>query len=30
MEVESLITKGISFVTEEYVPAKLAAKDWIE
>ncbi|MHC4870055.1 MAG: DNA topoisomerase IV subunit A [Planctomycetota bacterium] len=29
MEVESLITKGISFVTEEYVPAKLAAKDWI-
>jgi len=30
MEVESLITKGISFVTEEYVPAKLKAKDWID
>ncbi|MEY3023216.1 MAG: DNA topoisomerase IV subunit A [Phycisphaerales bacterium] len=30
MEVESLITKGISFVTESYVPQKLAEKDWIE
>ncbi len=30
MEVESLITKGISFVTEEYMPAKLKAKDWID
>ncbi|HMN95046.1 MAG TPA: DNA topoisomerase IV subunit A [Phycisphaerales bacterium] len=30
MEVESLITKGISFVTEEYVPQKLAAKDWLD
>ena len=30
MEVESLITKGISFVTETYVPQKLSEKDWIE
>ncbi len=30
MEVESLITKGISFVTETYVPQKLAERDWIE
>lgn len=30
MEVESLITKGISFVTETYVPQKLAEKDWID
>ena len=29
MEVESLITKGISFVTETYVPQKLSEKDWI-
>jgi DNA topoisomerase VI subunit A len=30
MEVESLITKDISFVTEEYVPQRLKAKDWLE
>jgi len=29
MEVESLITKDISYVTEEYVPARLAAEDWL-
>jgi len=30
MEVESLITKDISYVTEEYVPSRLKAKDWLE
>jgi DNA topoisomerase VI subunit A len=30
MEVESLITKDISYVTEEYVPERLAAKDWLD
>ncbi len=30
MEVESLITKDISYVTEEYVPQRLAAKDWLD
>jgi len=30
MEVESLITKDISYVTEEYVPARLKAKDWLD
>jgi DNA topoisomerase-6 subunit A len=30
MEVESLITKGISFVTETYVPQKLRDEDWID
>ena len=29
MEVESLITKDISYVTEEYVPQRLADKDWL-
>lgn len=29
MEVESLITKDISYVTEEYVPARLAEEDWL-
>src|SRR5215213_4956594 len=29
MEVESLITKDISYVTEEYVPMRLKAKDWL-
>lgn len=29
MEVESLITKDISYVTEEYVPARLRAEDWL-
>ncbi|HWB20942.1 MAG TPA: DNA topoisomerase IV subunit A [Phycisphaerales bacterium] len=30
MEVESLITKDISYVTEQYVPQRLKAKDWLE
>ncbi|MBA4029032.1 MAG: DNA topoisomerase VI [Planctomyces sp.] len=30
MEVESLITKDISYVTEEYVPQRLKAQDWLE
>lgn len=30
MEVESLITKNISYVTEVYVPERLKAKDWID
>jgi DNA topoisomerase-6 subunit A len=30
MEVEAMITKGISYVTEEYVPQRLRAKDWLD
>lgn len=30
MEVESLITKDISYVTEEYVPERLAKRDWLD
>lgn len=30
MEVESLITKDISYVTEVYVPQRLKAKDWLD
>ncbi|MEO6435071.1 MAG: DNA topoisomerase IV subunit A [Tepidisphaeraceae bacterium] len=30
MEVESLITKDISYVTEEYVPQRLKRKDWLD
>jgi DNA topoisomerase VI subunit A len=30
MEVEGLITKDISYVTEEYVPQRLKAKDWLD
>ncbi len=30
MEVESLITKDISYVTEEYVPQRLKDKDWLD
>ena len=30
MEVESLITKDISYVTEEYVPQRLKDQDWLE
>jgi len=30
MEVESLITKDISYVTETYVPARLAARDFLD
>lgn len=30
MEVESLITKDISYVTETYVPERLKAKEWLD
>jgi DNA topoisomerase-6 subunit A len=30
MEVESMIKKGISFVTETYVPEKLKRKEWLD
>ncbi|MBI3463755.1 MAG: DNA topoisomerase IV subunit A [Planctomycetes bacterium] len=30
LEVESLISKDISYVTEEYTPARLEAKDWLD
>lgn len=30
MEVESLITKDISYVTEVYVPDRLKAEDWLD
>ena len=30
MEVESLITKDISYVTETYVPERLAAADFLD
>ncbi|HEY4313017.1 MAG TPA: DNA topoisomerase IV subunit A [Pirellulales bacterium] len=30
LEVESLISKGISYVTEEYVPQRLAEQDWLD
>lgn len=30
LEVESLISKSISYVTEEYVPARLKDKDWLD
>ena len=30
MEVEALISKDISYVTEEYVPQRLKDKDWLE
>lgn len=30
MEVEAMITKDISYVTEEYVPQRLKAKDWLD
>jgi len=30
MEVESLITKDISYVTETYVPERLKAEDWLD
>jgi DNA topoisomerase-6 subunit A len=30
MEVESLIQKDISYVTEEYVPQRIKKKDWLE
>ena len=30
LEVESLISKDISYVTEEYTPARLAEEDWLD
>jgi DNA topoisomerase-6 subunit A len=30
LEVESLTSKDISYVTEEYVPARLADQDWLD
>ena len=30
LEVESLISKNISYVTEEYVPARLRDQDWLD
>jgi DNA topoisomerase-6 subunit A len=30
MEVDSFLTKGISFITEEYIPKKLRDRDWLE
>jgi len=30
MEVESLIAKDISYVTEQYVPARLQEQDWLD
>lgn len=30
LEVEALISKNISYVTEEYTPARLKAKDWLD
>jgi DNA topoisomerase VI subunit A len=30
MEVEAMITKDISYVSEEYVPQRIKARDWLE
>lgn len=30
MEVEAMINKRISYITEEYVPQRLKSKDWLE
>ncbi len=30
LEVESLISKEISYVTETYVPERLQQKDWLD
>ncbi len=30
LEVESLISKDISYVTEEYTPARLADGEWLD
>jgi len=30
MEVEAMINKGISYVTEEYVPQRLRDRDWLD
>jgi DNA topoisomerase-6 subunit A len=29
MEVDSILTKGISFITEQYLPKKLRDRDWL-
>ncbi len=29
MEVDAILTKGISYITEEYIPKKLRDKDWL-
>jgi DNA topoisomerase-6 subunit A len=29
MEVDSILTKGITFITEQYLPKKLRDKDWL-
>jgi DNA topoisomerase-6 subunit A len=29
-ELEALSRRGISFITEEYLPRKLREKDWLE
>lgn len=30
MEVDSVLTKGISFITEEYIPKKIRDRDWLD
>jgi DNA topoisomerase-6 subunit A len=30
LEVESLVSKDISYVTEEYVPERLRLRDWLD
>lgn len=30
MEVDSFITKSVSFITEEYIPKKLKDRDWLQ
>ncbi|MFN3152824.1 DNA topoisomerase IV subunit A [Bremerella sp.] len=30
LEVEALISQGVSYVTEEYVPARLAERSWLD
>ncbi len=30
MEVESLVKRGISFITEQYVPERIKARDWLD
>ena len=30
LEVEALISKDISYVTEQYTPERLKAKDWLD
>jgi DNA topoisomerase VI subunit A len=30
LEIEALSNRGISFITEEYLPRKLRERDWLE